>query len=100
MLSVSFKEPQSAAAVLMVRPSSFGFNPQTAGSNYFHALRSGFEGVEATPSENTGVAELREPLPADIQGQALREFDALAERLAGKGVRVVVADDTAQPVKP
>jgi hypothetical protein len=30
----------------------------------------------------------------------LREFDALAERLGRKGVRVVVADDTAEPVKP
>jgi hypothetical protein len=44
MLSASFKEPQSAAAVLMVRPASFGFNPQSAATNGFlvHALRAGF----------------------------------------------------------
>jgi hypothetical protein len=79
MLSVSFKEPQSAAAVLMVRPASFGFNPQTAASNSFQ----GFPGS-----------------PTDLQDRALAEFDALAERLGRKGVRVVVADDTAEPAKP
>jgi len=103
MLSVSFKEAQSAAAVLMVRPASFGFNPQTAASNYFHdcqALRAGFDGVEATPSEKDGVRKDLGAAPADIQDRALREFDALAELLGSKGVRVVLADDTAEPVKP
>jgi hypothetical protein len=75
------KEPQSAATVLMVRPTSFGLNPQTAASNHFQALRS-------------------EGPPADIQDRVLREFDALAARLVRAGVHVIVADDTPEPAKP
>jgi hypothetical protein len=78
---MSFKEPQSAATVLMVRPMGFGLNPQTAASNHFQALHA--EG----PS-------------AEIQDRALREFDALAARLARAGVRVIVAGDTPEPAKP
>jgi hypothetical protein len=102
MLSVSHKEPQSAAAVLMVRPASFGFNPQTAVSNYFlvHPPRAGSHGVEATPSETSGVRKDLEAAPGEVQELALREFDALTKLLARKGVRVVVADDTAAPVRP
>ena len=64
MLSASFKEPQSAASVLMVRPASFGFNPQSAATNSFvhalrdsQALRAESHGAEAAPSEN--LPELR-----------------------------------------
>jgi hypothetical protein len=82
-VSAPHQEPQSAAAVLMVRPARFGFNPQTAASNVFQ--------------ENT--------LPhgadaAAIHGAALAEFDALAEGLARAGVQVVVARDTLHPAKP
>jgi hypothetical protein len=35
-----------------------------------------------------------------LHDRALREFDGLAERLAGAGVRVIVADDTPEPAKP
>ena len=102
MLSASLKEPQSAAAVLMVRPARFGFNPQTAASNGFfaQALRAGFNGVEATPSENKGVRKDLEAASVDVQDRALREFDALAERLGRAGVHVIVADDTPEPAKP
>jgi len=79
MLSVSLKESQSAAAVLMVRPACFGFNRETAASNSFQAPQAGH---------------------ADLQDRALREFDALAERLGRAGVRVIVADDTPEPMKP
>lgn len=81
--SVPPKEPQSAAAVLMVRPARFGFNPQTAASNVFQT--SSFRRGE----DSTGVHEA-----------ALREFDALAERLARAGVQVIVAHDTVHPAKP
>jgi hypothetical protein len=69
-------EPQSAPAVLMVRPARFGFNPQTAESNAF-----------------------QHPL-AESQDAALEEFDAVAAALRGAGIEVWVADDTAVPVKP
>ena len=57
------KEPQSAAAVLMVRPARFAFNPQTAPSNAFqHSPQAGPHHAAAP----------------DLQGRALHEFDALA----------------------
>jgi hypothetical protein len=76
--SAPLKEPQSAAAVLMVRPARFGFNPQTAASNLFQ----------------------KSALETDVSGAALREFDALAEQLARAGVQVILAEDTPHPVKP
>jgi hypothetical protein len=78
---MSNQEPQSARAVLMVRPAGFGFNPQTAATNRFQR--------DHAPA---GAAER--------QQRVLGEFDALAEALARAGVRVIIADDTADPVKP
>ncbi len=79
--AISLTEPQSAAAVLMVRPARFGFNSQSAASNSFqHPPQAG------TPSE--------------LQELALREFDGLADALRRAGVNVIVADDTPVPVKP
>jgi hypothetical protein len=75
------QEPQSARAVLMVRPARFGFNPQTAGTNLFQ----------------------RDPGSAgdtDRETQVLAEFEALAAALARAGVEVIVAEDTPDPVKP
>ena len=82
-VSAPHKEPQSAAAVLMVRPGRFGFNPQTAASNVFQ---------ESTLPQGADAAGVHEA--------ALAEFDALAEGLARAGVQVVVAHDTVHPAKP
>lgn len=71
-------DPQSAAAVLMVRPARFGFNPQTAASNAFQHGRD-----EESP-----------------QAAALEEFAAVAAALRAAGVRVVIAADSAEPPKP
>jgi hypothetical protein len=76
------REPQSAGAVLMVRPARFAFNPQTAASNAFQA-----------PSQ----------LQSDVSAaeeSALREFDGLAGKLVHAGVAVIVAEDTPSPAKP
>jgi hypothetical protein len=73
-------EPQSAGTVLMVRPASFGFNPQTAASNAFQS--------SAAMSD------------AEAPARVLAEFDAMAEALGRAGVNVVVAEDTRDPVKP
>lgn len=77
----SGQEPQSARAVLMVRPASFGFNPQTAASNAF----------QQAP---------RSPLDAATQGLVLSEFDAVAKALQHAGVEVLIAPDTSTPAKP
>ncbi|MGO9512546.1 MAG: citrulline utilization hydrolase CtlX [Steroidobacteraceae bacterium] len=92
------EEPQSAATVLMVRPARFAFNAQTAPSNSFQALRAELNGVDGTPSQSDN--QLPESAHRDLQGLALREFDALSERLEQAGVKVIVADDTETPAKP
>jgi hypothetical protein len=62
----------------MVRPARFGSNPETADSNRFqHAGAMAADAVIA-----------------------VREFDALAARLAGAGVEVIVAEDSPEPAKP
>jgi hypothetical protein len=63
----------------MVRPVSFAFNEQTAGSNAFQQ--------QDISQEN-------------IQQKALREFDALVATLRDNGVDVIVIDDTPNPHTP
>jgi hypothetical protein len=82
------KEPQSAAAVLMVRPARFAFNPQTAASNAFQQ-KPDESTASGAPSGTPGVQDL-----------ALREFDAMTDSLLREGVSVIVADDTEVPAKP
>lgn len=65
----------------MVRPASFGCNPQTARSNAFQA-------DPARSAEN------------DPQRDALQEFQSLADALARAGVEVLIAPDSAVPPKP
>ncbi len=77
----SGQEPQSARAVLMVRPASFGFNPQTAASNAFQQ-----------PADSPGGSE--------AQSLVLAEFDGLAKALQRAGVEVLIVPDTALPAKP
>src|ERR1700733_111493 len=79
--SYSGQEPQSARAVLMVRPASFGFNQQTAASNAFQRPPASSEAAEA-------------------QELALAEFDGLAQALQRAGVEVLVAPDPPRRAKP
>ena len=74
------RRQQTAAAVLMVRPACFGFNPQTAGSNAFQ---------HAVTQEQ-----------ASSQATALAEFESVVGTLRAAGIEVLIADDTASPVKP
>jgi hypothetical protein len=69
---------QCADAVLMVRPRSFGYNPETAVSNTFQ---------QASDPES-GAAEAR------------HEFEQLVGALASEGVSVCAVEDSAAPVKP
>ncbi|MEZ6241904.1 MAG: arginine deiminase-related protein [Phycisphaerales bacterium] len=71
---------QATDTVLMVRPASFGSNPETSASNVFqHA-----DGLDPTT-----VGEL-----------ARQEFDAAADVLRDAGVRVLVVDDPPEPRRP
>ena len=73
-------ESQLASTVLMIRPVRFESNPETAESNRFQ------EDVDASAAEQ--------------QAAALAEFDELVAALRGKGIEVVVFDDTCEPHTP
>lgn len=70
---------QSAGCALLVRPAHFGYNSETAQSNHF-----------------------QRPPPARARpaARARAELDRLAAALRAAGVRVCVAEDTPEPVKP
>lgn len=71
---------QTSHSVFMVRPASFGANPETAASNAFQ--------------KQMDLAQ------TDIRDKAIVEFDAAVTTLRNAGVDVVVLADTAEPVKP
>ena len=73
-------EQQTTDTVLMVRPASFGVNPETAGSNAFQR--------ESALS------------PTALRDAVLAQFDALAAALDSAGVRVIVVEDSAEPATP
>src|SRR5207245_11329950 len=65
---------QLPAAVVMLRPASFGFNPDTAPSFLFQR-------------------EITDANRKEIERRARIEFDLLAGRLREAGVDVIVLDD-------
>ena len=72
---------QTTSHILMVRPAHFAFNEETAASNAFQSRDD-----RLTPQQ--------------IRQQAMQEFDQFVERLRAAGVQVIVAKDSATPVKP
>jgi len=70
-----------ASSVLMVRPSHFSHNAQTATTNLF---------------------QVNEPIgdPEYIEQKAQEEFDGYAAVLKEKGINVLIAYDTPEPQKP
>ncbi len=71
---------QTTSRVIMIRPSAFGFNVETAANNTFQ--HKPVEGQEA------------------IRNKAVLEFDNLVSLLRHEGVEVRVIEDTVDPVKP
>ncbi len=71
---------QCAEAVLMVRPASFGYNPETAPTNRLQRLPEAGGGAEGM--------------------KARKEHDGLAAALESEGVRVCVVEDSPEPPKP
>lgn len=72
---------QITSSIMMIRPVAFRFNEQTAVNNYYQQV---LEGVT----------------PDQVQRRAQSEFDAFVEKLRGKGVEVVVVEDTIEPNTP
>ncbi|WPR76176.1 citrulline utilization hydrolase CtlX [Algoriphagus sp. NG3] len=71
---------QISSHILMVRPANFGFNPETAGNNFYQKsdTRSGDE----------------------INTLAQLEFDGFVAMLRDQGVQVIVEEDSQVPEKP
>lgn len=74
------KLTQSTSAVLMVRPTSFGFNEQTATTNTFQ------NNVDLSADE--------------IHDRANHEFTSMVEKLRDSGIHVTVFEDTDTLRKP
>lgn len=74
-------EPQTARAVLMIRPAHFGANPETAATNRF----------QTAPGETGDAA---------VAAAARAELDALARTLERSGIHVHVLPGRDTPVCP
>ena len=73
-------QQQITEHILMVRPASFGFNPQTAANNAFQTNDTSLD-IQA------------------IKAKAIEEFDQFVDKLRNAGVNIIVAEDTSEPVK-
>jgi hypothetical protein len=71
--------PQNTQYVLMIKPVSFTFNTETAGTNAF---------------------QRSDEANASSQNLALSEFNSLVQVLKNNGIQVMVVDDTEQPFTP
>jgi hypothetical protein len=71
---------QSTAHLLMVQPANFGFNPETTDTNTFQY------------QDNLLTSE-------QIRTQALEEFSTLVKCLRREGLNIIVARDSAKPVR-
>lgn len=71
---------QITNTILMVRPRHFGYNPETANNNSFQTNDSSL-------SRDT------------ISQKARKEFDAFVQKLREAGVRIIVVEDSDEPVK-
>ena len=64
----------------MIRPTYFGFNPETAGSNAFQ------KDTDLDPSE--------------VRAKAIEEWEGLVAALEAHGIEVIQFDDTPEPHTP
>lgn len=71
----------STHKILMIRPSHFGFNSETAESNAFQQSNDQMD-------------------PDEVAHAAVREFDHMVHLLRTAGIDIEVIEDTVSPVKP
>ena len=73
--------PQITNTILMIRPVNFRMNEQTTVNNFYQK-------------------EILDLSDEEVQSKALKEFDALVEKLRVVGVNVIVVEDTNIPDTP
>ena len=78
---IQSSKSQTTDTVMMIRPINFKANPQTISTNAFQSM---------SPDEKD----------AEIQEEALEEFNALVYKLRENGVHVVSINDTPKPNTP
>ncbi len=71
---------QVASTILMIRPAAFGFNAETAANNVFQSTTTAPQ--------------------AQVQKEAVEEFDSFVDTLRKKNIEVIVMQDTDKPIKP
>ena len=71
---------QTTSNILMVRPSNFGFNEETAANNSFQSKE-----VSLTNEE--------------VKIKAIEEFDNFVAKMRGEGINIEVVEDTDDPIK-
>lgn len=71
---------QLTDTILMIRPVKFGYNAETAENNLYQK-------------------KLETQSPAEIQQEALQEFNQFVNKLRAAGVHVITIDDTVEPTK-
>lgn len=72
---------QTTPYIMMIRPSNFGFNEETAANNSFQTN-------DTSLSNN------------EVKQKAMKEFDHFVEKMRKQGIHVVVIEDSDTPVKP
>lgn len=78
---IQSSKAQTTDTVMMIRPINFKANPQTISTNAFQSMSA-------------------EEKDAEIQEEALEEFNALVYKLRENGVHVVSINDTPKPNTP
>lgn len=72
---------QTTSNILMIRPSNFGFNEETAANNSFQT-------------------KAKVLTPDQVKKRAIEEFDNFVAKMRKEGINVIVIEDTNEPVKP
>ncbi|MFK8006198.1 MAG: citrulline utilization hydrolase CtlX [Saprospiraceae bacterium] len=72
---------QTTSNILMIRPTNFGFNEETAANNSFQT-------------------KAKVLTPDQVKKRAMEEFDNFVTKMRGEGINVIVMDDTDEPIKP
>ena len=72
---------QTTSNILMIRPTNFGFNEETAANNSFQS-------------------KAKYHTPDEIKKMAMEEFNNFVAKLKGEGINVIVEEDTSTPIKP
>lgn len=96
-LLLFFKMKQTTSNILLVKPSNFGFNAQTASSNAFQKEIKDIS--SSSPLSFGGPDGYREGVrsASDI---AITEFDSFVKKLILHGINPIVIEDSAIPIKP